>query len=277
MRNKLRYYKRNSSSSIKSSFRLYFLVNGNIDLWMLTHYIKIMLIRNKTVLVTGGAVRIGRAICTGFAGADTKVIIHYNKSGNEAAELLSLLGGEKAGHRTVKCELSDLAAVEKLIPSLGKIDILVNNASIYFPCRGGKENIALAKKQFKINFHAPLLLMRKFQEQEIKEGCIINLLDQRIAKTSPDDGSYALSKKALAKATFTVALRWAPRIRVNGIAPGAVLPPRGMENSKMKIQISMTPMKKAPTPEQIAHACFFLAENDSVTGQIIYVDGGQHL
>jgi NAD(P)-dependent dehydrogenase (short-subunit alcohol dehydrogenase family) len=236
-----------------------------------------MLIRNKTVLVTGGAVRIGRAICAGFADTGAKVIIHYNKSGKEAAELLKMIGGKKAGHRTIKCELSNLAAVGKLIASTGKIDILVNNASIYFPCALGKENIAQAKRQFKINFHAPLLLMRKFQEQEISEGCIINLLDQRIAKTSPDDGSYTLSKKALAKATFTAALRWAPRIRVNGIAPGAVLPPRGMENSKMKIQISMTPMKKAPTPEQISRTCLFLTENDSVTGQIIYVDGGQHL
>ena len=101
----MRYYKRKSSSSIRSLFRLYFLVDGNIDLWMLTHYIKIMLIRNKTVLVTGGAVRIGRALCTGFTEAGAKVIIHYNKSGKEAAELLDLLGGKKAGHRTVKCDL----------------------------------------------------------------------------------------------------------------------------------------------------------------------------
>ena len=236
-----------------------------------------MLIKNKTVLVTGGAVRIGGAICAGFAEAGAKVAIHYNNSGKEAAALFKKLGGEKAGHRIVKCELSDLAAVEKLIPSLGKIDILVNNASIFVPCPLSREKLLDAKRQMDINFRAPVLLMEKFHGQKIKGGCIINLLDQRIAKTSPDEGSYTLSKKALAKATFTAALRWAPRIRVNGIAPGAVLPPRGMENSKMKIQISMTPMKKAVTPEQIAHACLFLAENDSVTGQVIYVDGGQHL
>ncbi|MFA6567874.1 MAG: SDR family oxidoreductase [Victivallales bacterium] len=236
-----------------------------------------MLIKNKTVLITGGAVRIGRAICTGFAGAGAKVIIHYNKSGKEAAALLKMLGGEKAGHRIVKCELSDLAAVRKLIPSMGKIDILVNNASIYFPCPLSTEKLLDAKKQMDINFRAPLILMRKFMEQEIKEGCIINLVDQRIAKTSPNDGSYTLSKKALAEATCASALQWAPRIRVNGIAPGAVLPPRGMENSKMKIQISMTPMKKAPTPGEIAKTCIFLAESDSITGQIIFVDGGQHL
>ncbi len=236
-----------------------------------------MIIKDKTVLVTGGAVRIGRAICIGFAGAGAKVIIHYNKSGKEAAELLKSIGGEKAGHRTARCELSALSAVEELIPSLKKIDILVNNASIYFPCPIGKENITMSEKQFGINLHAPLMLMKKFQAQKIKEGCIINLLDQRIAKTSINDGSYTLSKKALAEATCASALQWAPRIRVNGIAPGAVLPPRGMENSKMKIQISMTPMKKAPTPEEIAKTCIFLAECDSVTGQIIYVDGGQHL
>jgi NAD(P)-dependent dehydrogenase (short-subunit alcohol dehydrogenase family) len=236
-----------------------------------------MLIKNKTVLVTGGAVRIGRKICIGFAEAGAKVIIHYNKSGKEAAALLEALGGKKAGHNTVKCELSNLSAVEKLIPSLGKIDILINNASVYFPCPLGKENIEQAKNQFTINLHAPLMLMKKFQAQKIKEGCIINLLDQRIAKISPNDGSYTLSKKALAEATCASALQWAPRIRVNGIAPGAVLPPIGMENSKMKIQISMTPMKKAPTPEEISKTCIFLAENDSVTGQIIFVDGGQHL
>ncbi len=236
-----------------------------------------MFIKDKTVLVTGGAVRIGSAICTAFAQAGAKVIIHYNKSGAQAAELLKLIGGKRAGHRTVKCELSNLAAVERLIPSLDKIDLLVNNASVYFPCPLGKENIAIAEKQFAINLHAPLLLMRKFQEQEIKSGCIINLLDQRIAKTSPNDGSYTLSKKALAEATCTSALQWAPRIRVNGVAPGSILPPLGMEKSKMKIQISMTPMKKAPTPAEVAKACIFLAESDSITGQIIFVDGGQHL
>jgi len=208
-----------------------------------------MIINGKTVLVTGGAVRIGRAICTGFARAGAKVVIHYNKSGKEAAELLKMLGGKKAGHRIVKCELSNLDAAEILIPSLGKIDMLVNNASIFIPCPLSSEKLLDAKKQMDINFRAPLLLMRKFMEQKMKEGCIINLLDQRIAKTSPNDGSYTLSKKALAEATLTAALQWAPRIRVNGIAPGAVLPPRGMEDSKMKIQISMTPMKKAPTPE----------------------------
>jgi len=140
-----------------------------------------------------------------------------------------------------------------------------------------KESIPDAKRQMDINFRAPLILMRKFQEQKIKEGCVINLLDRRISKSYPDDGSYALSKKALAEATLTAALEWAPRIRVNGVAPGAVLPPRGMEKSRMKIQISMTPMKKAPTPEDVAKACIFLVENDSITGQVIFVDGGQHL
>ncbi|MFA6292533.1 MAG: SDR family oxidoreductase [Victivallales bacterium] len=229
------------------------------------------------MLVTGGAVRIGRAICTGFAKAGAKVVIHYNKCGKEAAKLLKLIGGEKVGHRMSKCELSDLDAVAKLIPSLGKTDILVNNASIFIPCPLSTEKLLDAKNQMDINFRAPLILMRMFMEQKIKEGCIINLLDQRIAKTSTNDGSYTLSKKALAEATLTAALQWAPRIRVNGIAPGAVLPPRGMENSKMKIQISMTPMKKASTPEEVAKACIFLAECDSVTGQVIYVDGGQHL
>lgn len=234
-------------------------------------------IKNKRVLVTGGAVRIGMAICAAFAEAGAKLAIHYNKSGEEAAKLLKELGGEKSGHKTVQCELSDLDAVENLIPSLGKIDILINNASIYFPCPLAKENIAGAKRQLDINFRAPLILMKKFHGQKITEGCIINLLDRRIAKSFPDDGSYALSKKALAEATLTAALEWAPRIRVNGVAPGAVLPPSFMKDSKMKKQIAMTPMKKAPTPGDVAKACIFLVGTDSITGQVIFVDGGQHL
>ncbi|MFZ2655353.1 MAG: SDR family oxidoreductase [Victivallales bacterium] len=236
-----------------------------------------MNLKNKTVLVTGGAVRIGRTICIAFAAAGAKLAIHYNNSEKDALKLLKELGGEKSGHMSVKCELSDLDAVERLIPSIGKTDILINNASIYVPCPLAKESIPDAKRQMDINFRAPLILMRKFQEQKIKEGCVINLLDRRISKSYPDDGSYALSKKALAEATLTAALEWAPRIRVNGVAPGAVLPPRGMEKSRMKIQISMTPMKKAPTPEDVAKACIFLVENDSITGQVIFVDGGQHL
>ncbi len=236
-----------------------------------------MNLENKTVLVTGGAVRIGRAIAIAFAEAGAKLAIHYNRSGKEAESLLKKIGGAKAGHRIANCEFSDLDAAGSLIQSVGKVDILINNASIYFPCPIAKENMADAERQMEINFRVPLLLMRKFQEQKIKEGCIINLLDRRIAKTHPDDGSYALSKKALAEATLTAALEWAPRIRVNGVAPGAVLPPSFMKDSTMKKQIAMTPMRKAPTPEEVAKACLFLVDNDSITGQIIFVDGGQHL
>ncbi len=234
-------------------------------------------LKGKHVLVTGGAVRIGRAICIAFVKAGAKVAIHYNKSGKKALKLLNDIGGKKAGHCAVKCDLSDLDAAECLINSLGKTDILINNASIYVPCPLSKEKLLDAKRQMDINFRAPLILMRNFNKQKIKEGCIINILDRCITKTTPDDGSYILSKKSLAEATTTAALQWAPKTRVNAVAPGAVLPPKFLSGSNMKKQIDMTPMKKAPKPEDVANACIFLAENNSITGQIIFVDGGQHL
>ncbi len=236
-----------------------------------------MELKGRTVLVTGGAVRIGRAICTAFAEAGAKLAIHYNSSEKEALSLLKKLGGNRAGHRTVRCELSDFEATAALIASCGKVDILVNNASIYMPCPFSIEKPEDARLQWDINFRAPMILMKQFHAQKIKQGCIINILDRRITKSFPDDGSYSMSKKALAQSTTTAALQWAPRIRVNAVAPGAVLPPKFMPGSKMKKQIAMTPMKKAPRPEDVANACIFLAESDSITGQVIFVDGGQHL
>lgn len=234
-------------------------------------------LKGKTVLVTGGAVRIGRAICLSFAEAGAKVIIHYNRSGREAALLLDEIGGADAGHDTLKCDLTSANAAETLMSSCGRVEILVNNASIYVPCVIAAETPEAAKAQFEINFWAPLALMRRFYGQKTGSGCVINILDRNISRTSPGDGSYIFSKKLLAEATLSAALQWAPRMCVNGVAPGAVLPPRGMENSRMKAQLAKTPMKKSPLPSQVAEACVFLARNDSITGQIIFVDGGQHL
>lgn len=234
-------------------------------------------LRGKRVLVTGGAVRIGRAICLAFARAGSLLIIHYNRSGNAASELLSEIGGETAGHGKVQCELSTPDAAEKIFREAGSIDILINNASIYNEKSLSEESPEEARKQFEINFKAPFELMKQLYASDVQEGCIINILDQRINKISSSTGSYALSKKVLADTSMICALQWAPRIRVNAIAPGPVLPPVGMENSKMEKILKSVPMAKAVSLDDLTDACLFLADNNSITGQILYVDGGQHL
>lgn len=236
-----------------------------------------MKLEGKKVLITGGAIRLGRAISMAFANAGAQIIIHYNNSRREAAALLSELAGKKSGHQIIKCNLEKQNLINKMFSSLGTVDILVNNASVYHRQSLSSEDIDEAKTQFQVNFWAPLTLMREFYRKNIAGGCIINILDQSIAKIGKDDGAYVFSKKSLAEATLAAALQWAPKIRVNAIAPGAVIPPRGMEKSMMKKQLASMPMEKAPSPEDIANACIYLVEQDALTGQILYLDGGAHI
>jgi NAD(P)-dependent dehydrogenase (short-subunit alcohol dehydrogenase family) len=110
-----------------------------------------------------------------------------------------------------------------------------------------------------------------------RELAIVNLLDQRIAKVDHETFAYAISKKALAEATLAAALQLAPRVRVNGISPGPVFPPKGLESSKMEKTLASLPLKRAVSPDDLADACVMLVENDSITGSILNVDCGQRL
>ena len=219
-----------------------------------------MNINDKRVLVTGGALRIGRAVCTAFAEAGAQVIIHCNKSLEQARELINTLPG--SGHQVVQC---DLSSPEGLLAQCGQIDILINNASVY--------RIADDSQYMKINYAAPFSLMKQFAAQGLDEGCIINFLDANENGTD----AYSQSKQCLYDLTMEAALKYAPKIRVNAIAPGPVLPPVGLKGPGMQQVLKNVPMGKQIPLQDITNACKFLVENDSLTGQIIYVDGGQHL
>jgi pteridine reductase len=222
-----------------------------------------MNIIGKRVLLTGGALRIGRAICIAFAEAGAEVIIHCNKSLEQAQELLNALPG--SGHQVIQC---DLNSPEKLLDKCGQIDILINNASVY---RLPKEE---EEQYMKINYAAPMSLMKQFTAQNLDEGCIINFLD---AKENYSSDPYSISKQALRDATLEAALKFAPKIRVNAIAPGPVLPPVDINGLGMQEILKEVPMARQVPLNDITDACLFLIKNESLTGQIIYVDGGQHL
>jgi NAD(P)-dependent dehydrogenase (short-subunit alcohol dehydrogenase family) len=234
-------------------------------------------IKNKNVLVTGGALRIGRALCEAFAEAGANVIIHCNKSAAAAGKLPGELGGG-GKHRIVCCDLARPDDVSALTGQTGRIDILINNASIFEPEPLTTENADGIRAHFEVNFFAPLMLMKKFQEQlNGDSGCIINFLDQDVASVSRRSGSYSLSRKALRDATLSAALQMAPLVRVNAIAPGPVLPPVGMEHSRMEQTLKNVPLARPVDLRDLTQACIFLTENESITGQILYVDCGQHL
>ncbi len=237
-----------------------------------------MKLGGKRVLVTGAALRAGRAMAMAFASAGADVVIHFNRSAEEARLLLDSLGGEAAGHSMVKCDLMDAKEVEAMMASSGHLDILINNASTFKQAKLQEESLDDAKAQFDVNFWGPVRLMKLFVERAVAaELAIVNVLDQRIARTDPSGFSYPLSKKVLEQATLAAALQYAPRVRVNAVAPGPVFPPVEMPSSTMERTLATIPLKRSVSPDDLASACLFLAANSSITGEVLYVDCGQSL
>jgi NAD(P)-dependent dehydrogenase (short-subunit alcohol dehydrogenase family) len=239
-----------------------------------------MELEGKTVLVTGGAVRIGRAICLAFARAGARVAIHHRVSGSAARELASEIRASGGTAFAVAGDLALPGAAEGIlrdaISAAGPVDILVNNAAVFHKDTPESLDAAKLNAEFAVNLFAPLLLMRAFAAQG-RPGRIVNLLDRRIAGVDPSCLPYELTKKALAEATRSAALQWAPRIAVNAVAPGAVLPPPGEGPDYIRDRAGFIPAGRPVRPEEVADAVVWLARSDAVTGQILFVDGGQHL
>jgi NAD(P)-dependent dehydrogenase (short-subunit alcohol dehydrogenase family) len=233
----------------------------------------------KTILVTGGAVRIGRCICEKLAEAGARVVIHCRHSGHEARELADSLkaGGHPAW--VVQEDLDSEAGCEAVIAQAfalaGGLDGLVNNASVFHRRTLTETDLTQMLNVLRPNLFAPMLLIRALTRRS-KSGRIVNLLDRRIAALETGSLAYQLSKRALADLTRLAALELAPGFTVNGVAPGPVLLPPD-EKGKPRDKAGRIPTGRRPTPEEVAEAVLFLLRADSVTGQIIYVDGGQHL
>lgn len=231
-------------------------------------------------LVTGGAVRIGRAICEALAEAGCDIVIHCNRSTVEASELAGRLAGRGARAWVVAGALSDEPACADVVrrshEAAGRLDILVNNAAVFHKDRIADADEARVLDELRVNLLAPLALIRAFARRA-ESGRIINLLDRRIATDDPSCIPYLLSKKGLADLTRAAALDLAPRFTVNGVAPGPVLPPPGRGEEYLRDRAGSTPLARPIPPADVARAVRFLAESDTITGQIIFVDGGQHL
>jgi len=232
------------------------------------------------VLITGAAVRIGRALALAFARAGARVVVHYNRNADAAADLLRILETFGPGHAAIQADLRFRAARRALMQAVfadaPPLTGLINNASVYR--RGLLKEIAPEQfsDDFEVNFIAPFELMQAFARRT-ECGWIINMLDQRVAGVDPGAGAYGLAKKALRDATEAAALDWAPQIRVNGVAPGLVLPPPGVPAERMRPLLRQIPMQRQSTLDDVAEACLYLARAETVTGQVLFVDGGLHL
>lgn len=226
-----------------------------------------MNLHGKRALVTGGAVRIGATITKALQAEGADVVVHYRNSKTEA---------EALSPYTIQSDLESPEACSRLIEQAGQLDILINNASIFTKDPLESATPERVQREMQINLFAPMELCRTFAAQA-GEGAIINLLDRRIRCHDTTCVPYTLSKKGLEELTRLAALEYAPRIRVNAVAPGPVLPPPGSDAVNARELAGVIPLDALPTPDEIAGAAMYLLKADSVTGQIIFVDGGQHL
>jgi len=238
--------------------------------------------RSGAALVTGGGKRIGRAIALELARAGFDIVIHYRSSGDAAegvAGEVRALGREAA---TVKADLAVEAQVQTLVAEAaqaigGPLAVLVNNASVFEDDRVGSLGRETWDAHIETNLRAPIVLSEAFAGQAPDGSAIINLLDQRVLKPDPRFISYALSRNGLWWATRTLAQALAPRIRVNGVGPGPTLPSVHQTAADFEAEARAVLLQRAGSPEAVASAVRWLVDAELVTGQMIAVDGGQHL
>jgi len=232
-------------------------------------------------LVTGGAQRIGRAIVLTLARAGYAVAIQTNQSRAAAEELRAEIARDGGRAGVVIADLADHDAVLGLVPAaaaaIGPLSLLVNNAAEFEPDEIGQLDRDRFDRHFAVNLRAPLFLAQAFAAQAPAGGAIVNLLDQRVYRPAPSYLSYGLTKSGLHVATTTLAQALAPRLRVNAVAPGPTLPnPRQDAEAFARYGAAM-PLGHGPTPQEVADAVLFLARANSITGETIAVDGGQHV
>lgn len=231
-------------------------------------------------LVTGCTKRIGKTIALDLAKQGYDIAIHYNSSRQEAEILRDKIKSLGKSCQIYQADLSCDEDILNLLPRVkedfAQLDILVNNASVFEPATLEKTEMEFFNTHFAVNFKAPYFLIRDFA-RIYQQGNIINLVDTRIKKNDFTYSAYTLAKKALAHLTEMAALEFAPGIRVNGICPGWILMPEGATEEYLEQLRQRVPMRQQGDKSQICQAIRYLLKNDFVTGQLLFVNGGEHL
>lgn len=235
-------------------------------------------------LVTGGARRIGRAIAERLVAAGYAIVVHTSARSLAEAEATAAALCDAGGRAAVvRADLADAGETAGLVAAaalpFGPLTLLVNNASLFEPDSGAAFDPARFDEVMAVNLRAPLQLCADFAAAlpEGRDGAIVNILDQRVFRPTPQFFTYTLSKAALWTATRTLAQTFAPRVRVNGVGPGPTLPNPSDGEAGFLHEAARVPLARAVDPAEVADAVAFLAGARSVTGQMIAVDGGQHI
>lgn len=231
-------------------------------------------------LVTGGAVRLGRAIALALARAGYDLALHYGRSADAAVQTAAEIRALGAACTTLQCDLADAAALPELVAraraAFPNLAVLVNSASAYTQATIGATSAEIFDQQFALNLRAPFFLTQAFAQQ-VEQGHVINILDNKIAFNQFEYAAYLLAKKALAEFTRMAALEFAPRLAVNGVAPGVVLPAGSRSPEYVAWRISGIPLRRQGETGDITGAILYLLKSNFVTGQILLVDGGESL
>jgi NAD(P)-dependent dehydrogenase (short-subunit alcohol dehydrogenase family) len=240
-------------------------------------------VSETNVLVTGGARRIGRAIAEDLARHGFGVAIHCNNSRDEGAALVDGIVGQGGRATLVVGDLTDMAVPARLVEeaeaTLGPLSIVVNNASIFKDDTATDFDWEVWDRHFAIHAKAPVALARALAERlpPNAEGLVVNIVDQRVLHPNPRYFSYALSKSTLWAATRTMAQALAPRVRVNAIGPGPTFANEKQQPGDFQAQIDGLILRRGPVLEEFGATIRYLRQARSITGQMIALDGGQHL
>jgi len=237
---------------------------------------------NKTALITGAAKRVGKAMALHLASQGWNIAIHYNSSDVEARLLLNELLSAYPDQQfeLFKADLNRAEEVELLIPHVVQkmfgVSLLINNASLFEPAKLCKTSTEFLDRQMNVNFKAPFILMRDFA-QTLKSGVIVNFVDTRIVTNQSNFAAYSISKKALWEMTKMAALEFGPEIRVNAIAPGLTLPPEEKSEEYLWKLSEKIAMKRPGGLDPILKSLDYILNNDYLTGQLLFCDGGENL
>ena len=233
---------------------------------------------HKAVLITGAGARVGAHLARGLAADGWHICIHYNRSAAKADALAQDIAASGGSASTVKANLSVPQDVNTLIERCGRdLHALINNASTFKPDTAQDFTTATWDYHRAVNLDAPLRLASDFARQAGKDAAIINMIDQRVLKPNPQFFTYSLAKAGLYWATKTMAQSFAPNIRVNGVGPGPTLENTEQSEGEFDAEAQATLLGRGSPPDTILQALRYLLAAKAVTGQMIAVDGGQHL
>ncbi len=237
----------------------------------------------RVAVVTGGAVRLGKALALALAEEGVRLAVHYNSSSGPAEETVAMIRDLGSDALAVQGDLSQPsqapALIERAAAHFGQVDILVNSAAIFEPGDLAHTTEASWDRHFGINLKSPFFLSQAFAAHvgHERRGHIVNIADWRGLRPDPGYLSYSLTKAGVLAMTKGLALALAPNIQVNAIAPGAILPPPGKDQAYLDQLAEAIPLERVGSPGEIARTMVYLLKSDFVTGEAIFVTGGEHL